>query len=86
MKIFGDKTIWFVSGSQHLYGPKVLQQVTENSQKMARGLAESERISAQVEFKGVVKTPEEILEVCQQANSSLPEISFESNFYIMIPC
>jgi L-arabinose isomerase len=69
MKIFGEKTIWFVSGSQHLYGPKVLQQVAENSQKIARGLAESERISAQVEFKGVVKTPGEILDVCQQANS-----------------
>ena len=27
MKIFGDKTIWFVTGSQHLYGPKVLEQV-----------------------------------------------------------
>jgi L-arabinose isomerase len=67
MKIFGEKTIWFVSGSQHLYGPKVLQQVAENSQKIAHGFTDSERISAQVVFKGVVKTPGEILEVCREA-------------------
>ena len=69
MKIFGEKTIWFVSGSQHLYGPKVLQQVEANSRQMAKGLADSKHISAQVMFKGVVKTPEEIVQVCRDANS-----------------
>lgn len=69
MKIFGDKMIWFVTGSQHLYGPKVLNQVAENSQQIAAGLTESKLISAQVVSKGVVTTPEEILQVCQQANS-----------------
>lgn len=69
MKIYGNKTIWFITGSQHLYGPKVLQQVAENSETMANGLSASERIPATILPKGVVKTPAEILDVCQQANS-----------------
>lgn len=68
MKIFGEKSIWFVTGSQHLYGPGVLRQVAENSQQIAAGLTASEHVSAQVVSKGVVTTPEEILQVCQQAN------------------
>ena len=69
MKIYGEKSIWFVTGSQHLYGPGVLKQVAENSAQMAAGLTESHSISAQVVSKGVVTTPKEILEVCQRANS-----------------
>jgi len=68
MKVFGEKSIWFVTGSQHLYGPHVLKQVAENSQAIAAGLTASERISAEVRAKGVVTTPEEIVNVCQQAN------------------
>ncbi|MEE4217741.1 MAG: L-arabinose isomerase [Xanthomonadales bacterium] len=69
MKIYGNKTIWFVTGSQHLYGPKVLQQVADNSETIANGLSASELISASILPKGVVTTPAEILQVCQQANS-----------------
>jgi L-arabinose isomerase len=69
MKTFREKTVWFVTGSQHLYGPKVLEQVAENSRKIAAGLTRSRLISATVEAKGVVTTPEEIVKVCLQANS-----------------
>lgn len=69
MKVYGEKTLWFVTGSQHLYGPKVLEQVAANSAAIAEGLTASEHVSAQVLAKGVVKTPEEILAVCQAANS-----------------
>ena len=69
MKVFGDKNIWFVTGSQHLYGPRVLQQVAENSEVIARGLSDSEHVSANVLPKGVVTTPEEIRKVCEAANS-----------------
>jgi L-arabinose isomerase len=27
--------VWFVTGSQHLYGPKTLQQVAKDAQVMA---------------------------------------------------
>lgn len=69
MKIYGDKSIWFVTGSQHLYGPGVLKQVADNSSEIAAGLTGSEQVSAQIVSKGVVTTPEEILAVCQAANS-----------------
>lgn len=69
MKIYGEKKIWFVTGSQHLYGPGVLAQVAENSQAIAAGLTASEHVSANIESRGVVTTPKEILDVCQAANS-----------------
>lgn len=69
MKVYGDKTIWFVTGSQHLYGPGVLKQVAENSQAIAAGLTASRLISANIEARGVVTTPEEILQVCRDANN-----------------
>ena len=69
MKIYGNKSIWFVTGSQHLYGPKTLQQVAENSTAIAAGLSESDFISAEVLAKGVVTTPAEILQVCLDANN-----------------
>ena len=69
MKIYGDKQIWFVTGSQHLYGPRVLDQVRENSEQVAAGLTESGAVSATIIAKDVVKTPEEILRVCREANS-----------------
>ncbi len=69
MKIYGQKQVWFVTGSQHLYGPKVLQQVAANSEQIAAGLTDSDKLSATIACKGVVTTPAEILDVCQRANS-----------------
>ncbi|WP_045826808.1 L-arabinose isomerase [Teredinibacter turnerae] len=69
MKIYEHKKIWFVTGSQHLYGPKVLEQVANNSSEIANSLSSSAVISASIAAKGVVTTPEEILAVCLQANS-----------------
>ena len=65
MKIYGDKEVWLVTGSQHLYGPGVLKQVAENSQKIAAGLTESEKISIKIVAQDTVKSPSEILAVCQ---------------------
>ncbi len=53
--------VWFVTGSQHLYGPETLRQVAENSRTIAEALDRSPRIACRVEFKPVVKTPEEVL-------------------------
>ena len=69
MKTYGEKSIWFVTGSQHLYGTKVLQQVAENSAKIAEGLSDSPLIAARILARGIVTTPSEILDICQQANS-----------------
>src|SRR3712207_6897602 len=33
--------VWFVTGSQHLYGPETLAQVAEHSRTVARALGEA---------------------------------------------
>lgn len=69
MKVFNDKQVWFVTGSQHLYGPKVLEQVARDSAEIVAGLNAAETISVPVAEKGTVKTPDEILAVCRAANN-----------------
>jgi len=60
--------VWFVTGSQHLYGPEALRQVEENSKKIACGLDQSPQIPCRVVFKPVVKTPDEISALLAEAN------------------
>lgn len=62
--------VWFVTGSQHLYGPEVLEQVAANARQIANALAQSKHIPVHVEYKPVVKTPEEIHALCLDANNS----------------
>lgn len=62
--------VWFVTGSQHLYGPEVLEQVAADSQQIVNGLAQSPHLPVQLEFKPVVKTLEEIYQVCLDANNT----------------
>ncbi|RKP57225.1 L-arabinose isomerase [Cohnella endophytica] len=62
-------TFWFVTGSQHLYGPETLEEVALHSKEIAEGLSRDERISFPIVFKPVVKTPEEIRAICIAANS-----------------
>ncbi len=69
MKIFNEKQVWFVTGSQHLYGPKVLESVANNSEEIVAGLNAAEGISVSIANKGTVKTPDEILAVCRAANN-----------------
>jgi L-arabinose isomerase len=60
--------IWFITGSQHLYGPKVLERVAAHSRKMVAALHASKRIPLELVFKPVLKTPEEIRQLCLDAN------------------
>lgn len=62
--------VWFVTGSQHLYGEETLNQVAEHSQQIAAGLDKAGQIPVKVVFKPVVKTAEEIYQVFQEANGS----------------
>ena len=41
MKLLPSSEIWFVTGSQHLYGPGPLKQVADNSAKIAEALSTS---------------------------------------------
>jgi L-arabinose isomerase len=62
-------SVWFVTGSQHLYGEETLKQVDEHSAKIAATLDASKHIPVQVIFKPVVKTPEEIFNLINAANN-----------------
>lgn len=62
--------VWFVTGSQHLYGPETLKQVAEHSKKIADSFNTAPVIPVQVKFKPVVKTPEEIYNLCSDANTT----------------
>jgi L-arabinose isomerase len=65
-----DFQIWFVTGSQHLYGEQALGQVAEHSRAMAEALSQSDQIPATVVFKPVLTTPEEIYHLCLEANAA----------------
>jgi L-arabinose isomerase len=62
--------VWFVTGSQHLYGEATLKQVAEHSQIIAKALNDSTQIPVKVVFKPTVKTPEEIYHTCREANTN----------------
>ena len=62
--------VWFVTGSQHLYGPKTLETVAEHSGAIASALGASKHLPVNVVFKPVLTTPDAIRELCLEANSS----------------
>ncbi|KEO74427.1 L-arabinose isomerase [Anditalea andensis] len=70
MKSLKNNEVWFITGSQHLYGPETLQQVADHSEAIAKELNNSDSIAVSIVFKPIVTTTEEIYAVCQQANQA----------------
>ncbi|HEY9151545.1 MAG TPA: L-arabinose isomerase, partial [Anaerolineales bacterium] len=62
--------VWFITGSQHLYGEAALKIVAEHSKQIAGGLSKAKQIPVKVVFKPVVTTPESIYELCLEANNA----------------
>ena len=62
--------VWFVTGSQNLYGPETLKQVAAHSQEVARELGQAHAIPVSIVPKPVVKTPAEAAGLCLEANSA----------------
>ena len=62
--------VWFVTGSQHLYGPKTLETVAEHSQEISKVLGASSHLPVKVIFKPVLTTPDAIHDLCLEANST----------------
>jgi L-arabinose isomerase len=62
--------VWFITGSQDLYGPETLKQVDRDSQEIAAALNKSPHIPVKVIFKPVLTSPERIHSLCLQANSA----------------
>ncbi len=62
--------VWFVTGSQHLYGDEALAQVAANSQQVVDGLNAPQNLPIRLVFKPVLTTPESITNLCLEANST----------------
>jgi L-arabinose isomerase len=62
--------VWFVTGSQQLYGDETLRRVAEDSQQIAAALQAAKAIPVQVTFKPVLTTPEAIRQICLEANAA----------------
>jgi L-arabinose isomerase len=61
---------WFVTGSQHLYGPETLMQAEEHARIIVRGLGDDGGIPFEVVMKPIVTTPGMIREVMVDANTN----------------
>jgi len=68
MKV-SNKEVWFVTGSQDLYGEDTLRQVAEDAKKMVEGLNQA-GLPLQIVWKPTVRSSEEIYNVCVEANSN----------------
>jgi L-arabinose isomerase len=66
---FAPLEAWFVTGSQHLYGPETLAQVEADARQVVAGLNDA-GLPIRLVFKPVVKTPEEIRETLIQASAA----------------
>jgi L-arabinose isomerase len=61
--------VWFLTGSQHLYGPETLDQVANQSQQIQRMLTESGALSVELVWQPVLTESSAIREVLLKANS-----------------
>jgi L-arabinose isomerase len=60
--------VWFVTGSQHLYGQETLTQVAENSKIIAASF--NDKLPVKVIFKPILTTQDAIHSLCLEANST----------------
>ena len=61
--------VWFVTGSQHLYGDETLNQVSANSKEIAKALDGSSEIPVRVKHMPILKTPAEVTELMIKVNN-----------------
>jgi L-arabinose isomerase len=60
--------VWFITGSQDLYGEETLKRVAQHSQEMTQQMNQSGKLPIKVIFKPVVTNPDAITSLCQEAN------------------
>jgi L-arabinose isomerase len=61
--------VWFLTGSQHLYGENVLRQVGQQSDEIVTALAGSAAVPVRVTGRPVLTTADAIRRVCLDANA-----------------
>jgi L-arabinose isomerase len=67
---FEEFEVWFVTGSQHLYGEATLEKVAQHTREMALQMSQSGKLPVKVVFKPIVTTPDTITELCREANNA----------------
>lgn len=67
---FGDLELWFVVGSQHLYGPEVLREVEDHARNIAERLSASSHIPLKVVCQPVMTGSDSIHRLFLHANSA----------------
>jgi len=77
--------VWFITGSQHLYGPQTLAEVARHSQQMAHSLDDAAEIPVRVVFKPVLTTPEQIRDLISAANSASTCIGLIAGMHTFSP-
>jgi L-arabinose isomerase len=63
-----EQEVWFIVGSQLLYGPKVLETVARRGQEMAAFIEANQNIPCKFVYKGTIKSNEEVTSIVKQAN------------------
>lgn len=61
--------VWFITGSQSLYGSETLRAVEAHSEQIAKELDASSDVPVRIVFRQVLTTPEEIYQLCLRVNA-----------------
>lgn len=64
------REIWFLTGSQHLYGPETLKQVEADAETLVASLPGDPEWNLKVVRKPVLTTPEAITRICLEATAA----------------
>ncbi len=68
MQQLATPQIWFVCGSQHLYGPGPLEEVSRHAREVAETLDASGQLTLELVYKALLTTPDEIRTLCLEAS------------------
>jgi L-arabinose isomerase len=69
MSALAEKQLWFLTGSQHLYGEETLAQVDAQSREVATGLDRSIAIPVPIVHRPVLTTATDIRRACIEASA-----------------
>ncbi len=65
MTIFDNYEVWFVIGSQHLYGPETLRQVTQHAEHVGQRAKNTEaKPPCKLVLESLGTTPDAITVIC----------------------
>ena len=68
MQKIEENEVWFVVGSQLLYGSKVLETVARRGQEMASYINSNKNVPCKFVYKGTIKSNAEVTAIVKQAN------------------